>query len=125
MKTRRNESREQETPTLKKIWFSGNFYCYEMKFPISEKFADFCVMLDNFLVAVEISYCRSEVIIFLFYQKLNAVRSENSANWGISCILQIFIKIVYLHNMNMNSETIICGKVYFLAIRHENSKFCQ
>ena len=26
-----------------------------------------------------ISYCRSEVIVFLFYQDLNAVQSENSA----------------------------------------------
>ena len=37
-----------------------------------------CIMLHNFLVSVIISYFLLEVIFFLFYQELNAVRSENS-----------------------------------------------
>ena len=97
MKSRRNESRERETPVLKKIWFSGNFY-YEMKFPFSEKFADFRVMLDNFLVSMKISHCRSELIVFLFYQKLNAIQSENSVFIGEYLLFCWLSKSVFTQN---------------------------
>ena len=30
-------------------------------------------------MSVKISYCRSEVIVFLFYQELNAIQTENLA----------------------------------------------
>ena len=60
-----------------KFCFSGNFYCYETKFPVAKKFTYFCAMLGNILVYVRISYCRWEVIIFLFYQKLKTIHQNN------------------------------------------------
>ena len=44
---------------------------------VSEKFVDFYEMLDNFLVSIVISYCQSKVIVFQFYQEMNAVRLQN------------------------------------------------
>ena len=80
-----------------KSLFSRNFCCYETTFLVSERFTDFCVTVDNFLVSVGISYCRSEVIIFLFYQELNAVQSKKSTfTWGLSHILPVFGKISVL-----------------------------
>ena len=82
-------------PALKIFWFSGNFYWYEMKFPVSKIFLVFCVTLDNFLVFVGISYCQLEVIFFLFYQESNAVQSEKFAlSWGILHILPVFSEII-------------------------------
>ena len=47
-----------------------DFFCfYEMKLPVSEKFIDFCVMLENFLVFVVISYCQSEVIVIFNFTR--------------------------------------------------------
>ena len=47
-----------------------------------KKIVDFCITLDNFLVSVVISYCRSDgvecgVIFFRFYVELISVRSKN------------------------------------------------
>ena len=81
-------------PTLKKIWFFKNFCCYETKFTITKKFTDFCVT-GNFLVSVEITYCRSGVIVFQFNQELNTVQSKNFAlSQGILHILPVFGKII-------------------------------
>ena len=124
-KSHRNESREWETLAMKKFWSSRNFYWYETKFLVSENYANFRVMLDNSLVFVRISYSQWEVIIFLFYKKLNAIPSKNSVlNRGISLILLVFVEIIYLRKMNMNLNTINCGKVHFSGMRHENRKFC-
>ena len=51
-----------------------NVRFYETKLTVRR----FSRTLDNLLVSVVISYCRSEVIVFRFYQKWNAVRSKNS-----------------------------------------------
>ena len=42
----------RETPTLKNSRFSGNFCFYEMELNVSEKFANFHAMLDNFLLSI-------------------------------------------------------------------------
>ena len=59
-----------------------------------------------------LSYCWTEVIVFQFYQELNAVWSENSElNRRISCILPIFGEIiVYLGKMFVDLKKINCGK---------------
>ena len=63
------------------------------------KIRRFFLTLDNFLVSIVISYCRSEVIFSWFYQELNAVRSENSE--------------------------LSCGISYFASFRRNNSVFTQ
>ena len=72
-------------PPWKNLGFSRNFYCCETKFSVSEKFADFCVALDNFLVSVEISYCRSKVIIFLLYRNV-----FDPKIWQLICEYHVF-----------------------------------
>ena len=82
----KKESQGQENSALKNSWFSGNFCFYETKLPISKKFADFHVMLNNFLVSMAI-------IVFQFYQELNAVQSEDSERkLKISKICQFWAK---------------------------------
>ena len=76
-------------------YFEIFIFCYKMKFPVSDKFTDFNVTLDNFLVSMEISYCQLEAMVFNFYQESNAVQSEILAfSWGISCILPFFSEII-------------------------------
>ena len=77
-----------------------------------EKFADFRVTLYNFLVPVVISFCWSEVIVFWFCSKLNAIWFENSElNHKISQILLAFCKIlIYLHKMIIDLKNINCRK---------------
>ena len=74
-------------------------------------------MSDNFFVSVLISYCQSEVIVFLFYQELNTIPSENSE---LSCkilhILLVFDKIVvYLHKIIVDLINISHGKSLYSA----------
>ena len=87
----------RETPALKKSCFSGIFGLYETELPVFEKFADFPVMLENFLVSVAVSYSRSKALVFRFYQELNAVQYENSElSCGILRIFPVFDEVVYL-----------------------------
>ena len=81
----------------------------------SEKFANFCAMLDNFLVFVVIFYPWLRVIVFQFYKELNAVQSDNSKlSCKISHILPVFSAvIVYLHKMIINLKIINCKKSLF------------
>ena len=98
----------RETPTLKNSRFSGNFCFYEMELNVSEKFANFHAMLDNFLVTVIIFYCWFWAIVFQFCQKLNAVRSKNSEfSQRILCILLVFGEIIaYACKMIMDLKNI-------------------
>ena len=98
---------------LKNSRFSKKICFYETKFPISEKFANFHVMLDILLVSIVISYSQSEVIVFKFYQVLkNAGRSEYSElSRRISRILIVFSKIiVYLHKIIVDIKNMNCRK---------------
>ena len=111
------KSREWETFALKNSQFGENFCFYEIIF-----LKNICVTLGNFLIIGVISYCRSEVIIFQFYQEMKAVQSENSElSHGISCILLVFNKvIVYLHII-LDIKSIIGEKIHIPAISHENN----
>ena len=126
-KSRRKESRRRESPGQKISWFLGNFCFYETKLPFSEKLADFRVTLNNFFVSMLISWYWSEVIVFRFYQEMNAVRFENSeVSQGISRILKVFGKIiVYLRKMIVGLKNVNCKKVHILAISRKNCKFCS
>ena len=85
-------------PALRNFWICGIFYFYETKFLVFEKFIDFRVTFKNFVVFVGISYCQLKVIVFIFYQELNVVQSENSAlSQGISCILLVVFGKIIVH----------------------------
>ena len=76
------KSQGQETLTLRNFRFSGNFCFYKAKFPASKKFADFWVMLDNFLVLVVIFYCQSGVISFLILTGLECSSIQKFGNYS-------------------------------------------
>ena len=67
-------------PALKNFGFLEIFTIMKRNFPFLKNSPIF-VNVRQFLSVrgKGISYCWSEVIVFLFYQVLNAVRSENSA----------------------------------------------
>ena len=111
--TRAGDSRSEKFLVIRK------FLLIWTKLPVSKKFSDFHVTLDNFLEFMVIFYCWSEVIFFQFYLKLNAVPSKNSQlSHGISGIFLIFCEaIVYLNKMIMDLKNINCGeKFIFLQL---------
>ena len=104
------ESQGWETPAQKNSRFSGNFCFYKIELPIFKYFAHFCVMLDNFLVSMVISYSRSKMMGFRFYQVLNVVWSENSELGLWLCVLLVFGKMVYLCKMIVDLKGTIYRK---------------
>ena len=120
--TRTGDFRHEKLSVFRKILLLWN------KIPVSEKITDFRVQLDNFLVSVVMSYCRSEVIIFWFYQEWNAIQCENlEFNLRILHILMGFNKIIlciyakWLCILKIS----IAERVHILAISRRNHKFCQ
>ena len=82
LKSRRKESRGRETLVLKYFPFSENFWFLWNETHRFQKIYCISNKLDHFIVSVIIFYCRSEVIVFRFYQELNADWFEN---WVAEC----------------------------------------
>ena len=85
-KSRRKESRGQETPALKNSQFPGNFCFFETKFSVSGKFTNFHVTLENFLMSVEISYCQSDIIVFIFISAIecSSIQKFRTQSWNVT-----------------------------------------
>ena len=75
-------------PVLKKFWFSGNFYYYETKFPVSKKFTNFRVRFlnDSFpiLEGIECNSFRKfstklgNIAYFTGFRRNNSVLKQNN-----------------------------------------------
>ena len=88
--------------------------CEGRKLPSRKILRLLCNTGQFLLVSIVVSYCRSEVMFFQFYQKLNVVPSKNSEiSRAISCILLFFCEIiVYLSKMMMDLKNINCGEKF-------------
>ena len=86
---------EGKIPTLKNSQFSGNFCFMKWNSLFSENSLIFMHCWIIFSIPMVIFYCRQDVMVFRFYQQLNAVRSKNSElSRGISCFLQVFSELI-------------------------------
>ena len=81
------------------LYVCMKFYLYETKLPFLKSSQIFHVMLVNFLMFMEISYCQLKVIVFQFYLELGIFRLENlELSCGISNFCQNNSKLVFMLN---------------------------
>ena len=112
---------------LEKLTVFRTFLLFWNATPLSKKFSNFQVTLDNFLMSVIIFYCRSKMIIFLLYHELNAIQSENlEFSHEISCILPVHEEIkVYLLKMIVDLKISIAEKFMFRQLVAKIANFAD